>query len=130
MTVTTTSMKLKFLEFADIDDSIIEFAIEEASYSGGGNWTRGYDIAVMYLSAHLISAGLASKIAIDTMLGSSDGLISKETIGRMSIAYKVDDPAAAAASNAGATVDDFESSSYGRRYLEMRDMNFGGPVIV
>jgi len=121
---TATSMKLKFPEFSDVDDMTIEFAIEEASYGGGDHWTVGYDTAVMYLAAHLISAG---KAAADEMSGDSSGAIQSESIGRMSISYKKDDRYS---SNSSAMVDELASSSYGRRYIEIRGMNFGGPVVV
>lgn len=122
---TATSMKLKFPEFIEVDDVTIEFAIEEASYGVGDNWTAGSSIAIMYLAAHLIAAGQAAIIAMEAMEEGS-GSISKESIGRISIAYKVPSTAA----NADATADDFASSSYGRRFLELRDLNFGGPVVV
>jgi hypothetical protein len=124
---TCTSMKLKFPEFANVEDATIEFAIEEASYSVGSNWTTGGGIAVMYLAAHLVSAGQAAIIAQQD-IEEGNGSITKESIGRISIGYKVSDPSAAA--NTDATADDYESSSYGRRFIEMRDMRFGGPVVV
>jgi len=121
---TSTSMKLKFPEFADVADATIEFAIEEAAmaFPEPNDWTSGGDFAIMYYAAHIIAAGQA---AANSFSGGSGGEIASETIGRISISYKT-----SAASNAEATFDNLASSSYGRRYIEMRGMNFGGPVVI
>ncbi len=119
---TATSMKLKFPEFVDVEDVTIEFAIEEARESVGGNWTTKYNLAIMYLSAHYIAAGQAASNAFS---GGSGGEIASESIGRLSISYKT-----SAASNSDATPDNLSSSSYGRRYIELRGLNFGGPVVI
>jgi len=120
---TATSMKLKFPEFRDVEDATIEFAIEEASYGVGDNWTSGAGLAVMYFAAHLIAAG---KVAGDIMSGESTGDIASESIGRISIKYNK--PQTTSASEA--TADELASSSYGRRYLEFMSLNFGGPVVI
>ena len=124
MTIPTAlSMKLKFPEFADVSDMTIEFAIEEAAMSfTDDNWTTGGDIAIMYSAAHLIASGQA---AANSFEGGSGGEIESESIGRLSISYK-SNPAA----NSSATPDDYSSSSYGRRYIELRGLNFGGPVVI
>lgn|SRR4051812_10284991 len=116
---TATSMKLKFPEFAELDDSVLEFAIEEARLGVGTNWIKGQDIALLYLAAHYVAAGQAASAG-----DGGDGIAS-ESIGRFSITYKN-----SATSNASATSDDVASSTYGRRYAQLRDLNFGGPVIV
>src|SRR4051812_41499592 len=89
MTVTVTiptasSIKLKFPEFADLDDSIIEFAIEEARLGVSSEWTVGYNVAIVYLSAHYIAA---AQQATNVAAGDS-GEIASESIGRLSITYK------------------------------------------
>jgi len=124
ITVTATSMKLKFPEFANIEDATIEFAIEEAALAVGNNWAYGSSVGIMYLAAHLIAAG---KAAAAVLAGGSGGEIASESIGRMSISYKTTN---VSLTNSGATPDDYTSSSYGRRYLELYDMNFGAPVVV
>jgi hypothetical protein len=117
-------MKLKFPEFEDIEDGTIEFAIEEAALMVQSNWTSGYNIAIMYAAAHLVSAGQA---ASEAMSGEATGDIASESIGRISIKYN---KPSTAVTNSDATPDDFTSSSYGRRFIELRDRNFGGPVVV
>lgn len=124
MTVTVTiptasSIKLKFPEFAELDDSVIEFAIEEARLDVGSNWTVGYNIALVQLTAHFIAA---AQQASEDAAGDS-GEIASESIGRMSISYK-------ATSAANAVSSDLSSTTYGKRFIELRDRNFGGPEII
>lgn len=118
---TATSIKMRFPEFEDVDDYLIEFAIEEARLGVGTNWTTGYNIAIVYLTAHYVAAGVA---AVDAANDDS-GEIASESIGRMSISYKT-----SAASNTNAVGSDLSSSSYGKRYEELRGLNFGGPVLI
>jgi len=123
MTVPTAlSMKLKFPEFINTSDTAIEFALEEAAITVTDSWTVNGSIAIMYYAAHLIASGQA---AANSFEGGSGGEIASESIGRLSISYKTN-----TASNASATFDDFASSSYGRRYIELRSLNFGGPVVI
>ena len=123
---TATSMKLKFPEFIGVSDTTIEFAIEEAalgfSDDSDSGWVTSGSLALMYKAAHFIACGV---VAANTFSDGSGGEIASESIGRLSISYK-----SSPASNASATPDDFTSSSYGRRYVDLRDMNFGGPEII
>jgi hypothetical protein len=113
-------MKLKFPEFADTENGTIEFAIEEARLGVGSNWTKGYNVAIMYLAAHYIQCGITAAASI----GGGGGDIASESIGRLSVTYR------AATVNTSADVSTLASTSYGSRYEELRDANFGGPVIV
>jgi hypothetical protein len=117
---TATSIKMRFPEFAEIDDSVIEFAIEEARLEVGDNWLEATaSIALAYLVAHYVAA---SRDRVDEAAGSS-GDVASESFGRFSITY-----AKNSASTASST--DKESSPYGLRYLEILGANFSGPVIV
>ncbi len=127
MTVTVTiptasSIKMRFSEFADVDDPVIEFAIEEAREEVGENWTTGYNLAIVYLVAHYVASANAAAASGGTGDG---GDIASESIGRLSISYAV-----SSSSNVNATADDKMSTSYGRRYVELLGRNFGGPVII
>lgn len=117
---TATSIKTRFPEFADVDDAVIEFAIEEARLEVTSNWTTGYNLAIMYLTAHYV----ASSIAASASGGTGDsGEIASESIGRLSITY-------AKPQNANAVHSDTSTTSYGQRYDELMQRNFGGPVVV
>jgi len=117
---TATSIKLRFPEFRDVDDSVVEFAIEEARLGVSSGWSVGYNVALAYLAAHYVASAVAASESGGT---GSDGAIASESIGRMSISYRQ-------GVNANAAQDDLTSTSYGRKYQELVDRNFGGPVIV
>jgi hypothetical protein len=119
LTPTATSIKLRFPEFASVDDLVIEFAIEEALVEIGEDWTTGYNVAINYLTAHFI----ASAVAASASGGSGGEDIASESIGRLSITYAKDTASSASA-------DDKTSTSYGRRYVELLARNFGGPIVV
>lgn len=112
---TVKSIKTRFPEFADTDDSVVEFAIEEAMLEIGTNWTTAYNIAVVYLTAHFIASAVAQSEA------GSGGDIASESFGRISISY---------AQGSVATQSDKSTSSYGERYMELLNRNFGGPVVI
>lgn len=125
MTITVTiptaaSIKMRFPEFTDVADPVVEFAIEEARLEVGTNWTVGYNLAIVYLVAHYVASSVAASAAGGT---GDDGDIASESIGRLSISY-------AKSPNADAVSDDKTSTSYGRRYVELLGRNFGGPVII
>lgn len=125
MTVTVTiptasSIKMRFPEFADTDDSVIEFAIEEARLGVGTNWIKGQNIAIVYLAAHYVAASIAASLSGGT---GGEGDIASESYGRFSISY-------AKPANADAVHDDFLSTSYGRRYDALLKLNFYGPVVI
>jgi hypothetical protein len=110
MTITLPSsvnMKMRFPEFADVEDTTIEFAIEEASGGVDDSWLdRDKTLAVMYLAAHYLMVSIQRS---ESATGQS---IRSETIGRMSITY---DSAGAVNADAG----DLGSTQYGTRYLDM-----------
>lgn len=119
---TATSIKLRFPEFADVDDAQIEFAIEEAKLEvSDTNWTVGYNVALVYLTAHYVSAAISR---IDSAGAGGESAIASESIGRLSITY------ARSNTKVEAVADDKESTSYGRRYLEMVVGNFSGATII
>ena len=119
---TTSSIKMRFPEFANVDDAVIEFAIEEArtEFGDGENWTTGASIGLLYLSAHFVSCSLARSASGGV---GGDSQIKSESFGRFSVTY-------ADTSNPAATPDDKDSTSYGRRYLELVSGNFSGAQII
>jgi hypothetical protein len=118
---TAASIKLRFKEFADVDDPVIEFAIEEARTEVDDGWTAQADIALVYLVAHYVAS--ANQNASSG--GDGDGgTIASESIGRLSITY------ARTAQSTSADATDKESTSYGRRYLEILAANFSGARII
>jgi nicotinamide mononucleotide (NMN) deamidase PncC len=116
---TALSIKLRFPEFASIDDGVIEFAIEEARLKVTDAWDSTGSIALAYLTAHYVAATIAASASG----GSGDeGDIASENIGRLSITYAK--PAQTAVH------DDTSTSSYGLRFENYLQRNYGGPRVV
>jgi hypothetical protein len=102
--ITAMNVKMRFPEFSDIDDSLVEFAIEEASLFISDRIRRGAVLAHMYLSAHIIAIGDYASL--------TEGReIASETFGRIHVKY-----ATASETRAGAALGDLSTTSYGRRY--------------
>lgn len=113
------NMKLRFSEFASVDDFLLEFAIEEARMSVGDNWEWGQAIAVMYLAAHMLSVSQAT--------GDSNGReVVQETIGRLSVTYKSQTGSAISPS----IIDDYMRTSYGQKYLAMIKKQFPAVAVI
>lgn len=120
---TATSIKLRFAEFQDVGDEVVEFAIEDAraDFGDGSNWAANADLALVYLCAHYVSARKAAAASGGT--GASGAIVS-ESIGRLSTTY------AQSQSKVEPVADDKESTSYGRRYLDLVQSNFSGAMII
>jgi hypothetical protein len=119
---TATSIKMRFKELGDVDDPVVEFAIEDAraDIGDGSNFAVNADLALVYLAAHYVACSVQNA---NSGGSGGTGAIASESIGRLSISYARD------ATKPEATADDKESTSYGRRYLEIVGGNFSGPVI-
>lgn len=115
---TASSIKLRFPEFSEVEDSVIEFAIEEARLEVSTNWTHKYNVAINYLVAHYVACSVAESAS-----AGSDGEIASESWGRFSVTY-------AQGGNSGAERTSKDSTSYGRRYMQLLNANFGGPVVI
>lgn len=120
---TASSIKMRFPELADVDDPVVEFAIEEAraDMGDGSNWSVNADLAMVYLSAHYVACAVQ---AASSGGGGGSGDIASESIGRLSITY------ARSTASVEATPDDKETTSYGKRYLAIVEGNFSGAGIV
>lgn len=116
---TALSMKLKFPEFKDQDDMTIEFAIEEAQRSVDDTWLeKDQMLAIMYLAGHYLEITIARS---ETGGGQ---MIRSETIGRMSITYATPEQPNMK------SFDDFTTTMYGTRFLDLARKNFPAVAIV
>ncbi len=112
------SMKLKFPEFRDQEDGTIEFAIEEALRSVDETWLeKDQPLAIMYLAAHYLEVTLSRAEGGGQMVRS-------ESFLDMSITYATPDPPSMKA------FDDFTTTLYGTRYLDLARKNFPAVAIV
>lgn len=118
---TAISIKTRFPEFSSVSDAAVEFAIEEARLEVGSNWDdSSASVALLYLAAHYVAASVARSSSGGD---GGSGQVRSESIGRLSITYATNE-------NSSATAEDKDSTSYGRRFLEIMQANFAGPVIV
>ncbi len=110
---TVTNMKFKFPEFRNVDDGTVEFAIEEAvvTCGGEGHWIddANQTLAMMYYAAHLLQVSIMRA-------GSGTGqIISSERTPELSVTYAVP--------NMNAPID-FTMTIYGERFLGLVRKNF------
>jgi len=106
-------MKFKFPEFRNVDDGTVEFAIEEAvvTCGGEGHWIddANQTLAMMYYAAHLLQVSIMRA-------GSGTGqIISSERTPELSVTYAVP--------NMNAPID-FTMTIYGERFLGLVRKNF------
>lgn len=112
---TAKAMKLKFQEFQSLDDVVVGFALEEAYIiiDSSNGQLRVRDLCAMYLAAHFL--------AVSSATAGSDGReVISETIGRISVTYK-----GGSASKDGPFPGDINTTAYGARYLQLK--NLGNP---
>lgn len=103
-------------EFATIGQSAIQAALDEASREASASvFGARYDDAVKYLAAHLLAC----------LRGGSRGMVSgavvSETVGPISRSF-------GGSSVMAPSVDSLGSTSYGRRFQDIRRQVAGGPV--
>jgi len=106
-----TAMKLKFTEFTSLDDTTVEFALEEAKVIIGGNTTRVRALLIMYLTAHILSVA---------RIGQENGGLSvrHDAIGRLSTTY-VSAGETSHTDLRTTTIGDLSTTTYGRRYQQL-----------
>jgi len=110
MTVSAQVMKIRFPEFLNVQDAGIEFAIEEAALFMSKYTGPGYDLAQMYLAAHIL--------AVNQNTADSGGRDTiSETIGRLSETFR------GPPTGAAVTVGDLSTTSYGKRYQQIINLN-------
>jgi hypothetical protein len=115
-------MKFKFPVFINIDDTTIEFAIEEAALACGdpdiapGEWVNeaNQTLAVMYYAAHVL------QVSIMFAESGTGQIVSSERVGELSVTYA-----------APRTVsDDLTMTIYGEKFLKLVEQNFPAVLTV
>lgn len=117
-TPTALSMKLKFPEFADKSDAMIEFAIEEASRNVDDTWLeKDKNLAWMYMAAHYLFCAVRNGTMVDSKR------VVSERIGEISVTYaNIPEPSLS-------DPTDLSTSPYGLRYRELSLLN-SFPILV
>ena len=110
-----SNIKFKFPEFSSIDDSTVEFAVEEAVIAcGNGDWIddANQTLALMYYAAHIM------QVSIMRASSGTGQIVSSERTPELSITYatpqqQITDYAV-----------DLTTTFYGVRYLGLVARNF------
>lgn len=124
MAVDITSFRIRFPEFSDpveYLDARIQIFLDDAvnAYMGTneGRWCGKYDYAHAYLVAHLLTVGTKSELGDNS---TATGLISSKSAGGVSVTKTVP-------TKTRTDLDDFYmSTSYGQRFLTIRNTCFAG----
>jgi hypothetical protein len=118
---TLDEFRIRFPEFVDQSDELIEALIVEAQLTVDINtwYEPDYKPAVMYLTAHLLS------MSIDQMGagGGSVGDIASESFGPISISY-------VQRQSADGSFSVYSKTGYGQQFETIRRRNIGGPLVV
>jgi hypothetical protein len=115
----------RFRQFRNTDEYFIAMMIGEASTYVDDSWNENdYQPAIMYLVAHwmTIEAGGATGAQSGGMVA---GPIVSESFGPISRSYANIQQSGASSSDPFWTL-----SMYGRRFVQLRDRNFLGPMVV
>jgi hypothetical protein len=126
--VTVDMFTTRFPIFADNDPAQLAAVLAEASARVGRSWlARDYPVAIMYLTAHLLTLD-ASQEGDEVSVGPAGAgkIIASESIAGMSTSYFNPNPGV----SQGGSVSEYAITEYGRRYLKLRKLNFTGPSVV
>lgn len=120
MASTSATFKVRFPEFADVDDARIQLFLDDAAaLMGNRTFCGNYDVAQCYLAAHLLT------VAEQQAAGDSGVLapISKQEVDDVVIEQAVKP------SGGGGGSGMFDSTSYGKMFLHYQKICFGGLII-
>ncbi len=120
MTVTASLFKTRFPEFDDLEESRIEIFIGDAEDElEESAWGDRYDLAVYYLTAHLLALGQ------ETLAGNPMGLskITSASADGLSTGF-------GSYTFTSATDAYWSSTSYGREFLRLKRITFTAARVV
>jgi hypothetical protein len=110
-----TNMKFKFPEFRVVDDTSIEFAIEEAVVAcGSDDWIddANQTLGLMYYAAHLL------QVSLERAKSGSGQIVTSERTPELSVSY------ASPPQSAAGEITDLSTTRYGIRFRELVQKNF------
>lgn len=109
--------KAQFPEFADVDDTAVQVALDQAGQFVDSSWGDSQTAGQMYLAAHFMVLGQQPD---DTGVGR---VVTSESIGRISVSYATQSAAGAAGGQLGST-------TYGLIFNNMLTQQGSGIAIV
>lgn len=115
MAITLQEYRSAFPEHSAVSDAAVNFAIDRANTEIGDEFLGARTVlAQKYYAAHFVQA--------DAVASASDpaatGPVSSMSAGEMSVSFAVATPAAA-------SKDDFQSTKYGQRYVQIISRGIG-----
>jgi hypothetical protein len=122
---TAATIKVRFPEFAAVDDDVITSLISEAGRYVDETWIEGdYTLAVSLWVAHQLSCeghgtSAASKLA-------AVGTFQRIKSGDL----EVSTGANSSGGNGGGVDSQYQRTNYGQRWLEMRARSFPTPTVL
>lgn len=125
MSITADDFFTRFPQFADADEDLITTLITEASRQvDSTNWAADdINTALLYLTAHLYVLDQQAAEGGTSAEGTA-GEVASESFGPMAVSY----------ANPGGVqsgqIAEIMTTSYGRRFAEIRKRNVLGPVVV
>jgi hypothetical protein len=124
MALTPANFKIRYPEFVAVDDSRIQFWMNDAVFEvGEAAWGTLYEKGVMLLTAHLLFVDQENQGTGSGSGGSSMSRTTMRKVGDVSESF-----ARAAADNA--TDDWYLQSTYGSEYLRLKRRKGMGAIAV
>ena len=120
--ITPADLKIRYPEFADIDDPRIQFFIDDAILELDVNrWGDYYDKGLAALTAHFLINALKTQ----TVLGAATivGNVSSRSVGSVSTSFNA--PVAD-----GSNTAYYQTSKYGQEYLRLLNIIGSGMVAI
>jgi hypothetical protein len=110
------AFKTMFPEFASMDDTLVQIAIDQSEQFVDESWGDSQAGAIAYLTAHFLASAQATA-------STSGRLVTSETIGRISLSY-------ASAAAGGAGIDPLSTTGYGLIFGNMLNAQGYGIAVV
>lgn len=119
---TTTTFKARFPEFVAVSDVFLQVIIDEAVGEVGPSWSEpDRSTAQMYLAAHMLASegyGAGKATGSATL-----GAVKRRRVGDVETEY-------AGSGSSGGVGSGYLTTTYGRRYLELKRRNFPTIAVV
>lgn len=123
MALTPTDFKARFPEFSAIDDSRIQFFLDDAELEvGEAAWGDLYEKGVMLLAAHFLQLEL-ERLDDDSSGSSTENRVTSKKVGDVQVNF-------ARATASDASEDWYLQTSYGAEYLRLKIRMGMGAVAV
>jgi hypothetical protein len=117
--INVIAFKSMFPQFEDVDDGVVQTALDEAALFVGDDWSsQEAQAATFYLAAHFLTTAQATS-------GTEGRLVTSEHIGQISVSY-----ASAVGSGSSTSYPSLSNSSYGLMFLALMRRNSPGIAVV